>query len=130
MSRLSTRQIAALKRTAQNNYPLMIQREKIGAQIKALMNQYQTINTQIEGAEAGSRAISGGFSSLELIERVVITKPNAQGVEVKMTKFQPRENALRLNEDGTYEVLLVREEPVVPADAEEPENEERTQEAE
>ena len=128
MSRLSTRQIAALKRTAQNNYPLMIQREKIGAQIKALMDQYQTINTQIEGAEAGSRAISGGFSSLELIERVVITKPNAQGVEVKMTKFQPREDALRLNEDGTYEVLLVREEPVAPAEG--PENEERTQEAE
>ena len=109
MKTLSVRNVAALKRTAQNNYPLMVKRQKIVEQLAALTEEFDIINAQIEGAEAGSKAMTGGFTSMDLIERQVVPtgKVDANGKEIKMTKYVPREGALHLNEDGTYSVMLV-----------------------
>lgn len=117
--KITSRQFAALKRTAMNNYPLVQKREKIAAQLTDLMKEYEDINANIEGAETGSRIISGGFNSLDLIERVVVTKTNTNGEEVKMTKFIPKAGVMQANEDGSYEIL-VEKEPEAPATPEVP----------
>lgn len=108
MKTLSVRNVAALKRTAQNNYPLIAKREKLQEQITKLQEEFEVVNAQIEGAETGSKAMTGGFTSLDLIERQVVPtgKVDANGRETKMTKYVPKEGALVLNEDGTYSVML------------------------
>lgn len=128
MKTLSIRNVAALKRTAQNNYPLIAKREKLAEQIDQLQEEFNVVNAQIEGAETGSKAMTGGFTSLDLIERQVVStgKLDANGKELKQTKYVPREGALVLNEDGTYSIALPvpevqPEAPVVEAPAEETE---------
>lgn len=108
MKTLSIRNVAALKRTAQNNYPLIAKREKLAEQIAQLQEEFNVVNAQIEGAETGSKAMTGGFTSLDLIERQVVPtgKLDANGKELKQTKYVPREGALALNEDGTYSIIL------------------------
>lgn len=126
MKTLSIRNVAALKRTAQNNYPLIAKREKLAEQIAQLQEEFNVVNAQIEGAETGSKAMTGGFTSLDLIERQVVPtgKLDANGKEIKQTKYVPREGALLLNEDGTYSITLPvpeapqPEAPVVEAPAE------------
>lgn len=125
MKTLSIRNVAALKRTAQNNYPLIAKREKLAEQIAQLQEEFDVVNAQIEGAETGSRAMTGGYTSLALIERQVVPtgKLDANGKEIKQTKYVPREGALVLNEDGTYSITLPvpevqPEAPVVEAPAE------------
>ena len=109
MKKITSRQFAALKRTAMNNYPLMQRREKLAQQLTDLVKEYKDINANIEGAETGSRIISGGFNSLDLIERVVVTKTNANGEEVKQTKFVPKAGVIQAEEDGSYTILIERE---------------------
>jgi len=106
--KLSVRNVAALKRTAQNNYPLVAKREKILNQLKELENELESINVQIESAETGSKMLTGGYTSMDLIERQLIPtgKYDANGKEIKMTKYAPKTNALLLNEDGTYSIVL------------------------
>lgn len=108
MKTLSVRNVAALKRTAQNNYPLIAKREKLSQQIDQLKDELNIVNAQIEGAETGSKAMTGGFTSLDLIDRQVVFtgKLDANGKELKQTKYVPREGALALNEDGTYSIIL------------------------
>lgn len=108
MKTLSIRNVAALKRTAQNNYPLVAKREKLTEQIAQLQEELNVANAQIEGAETGSKAMTGGFTSLDLIERQIVPtgKLDANGKEIKQTKYVPREGALLLNEDGTYSITL------------------------
>lgn len=122
MKTLSIRNVAALKRTAQNNYPLIAKREKLVEQIAQLQDELNIVNAQIEGAETGSKAMTGGFTSLDLIDRQVVFtgKLDANGKELKQTKYVPREGALALNEDGTYSIILPvpevqPEDPVVEA---------------
>ena len=57
---LKIREVAALKRTAQNTYPLIAKREKLIEQMAELQKEFDVINAQIEGAETGSRAMTGG----------------------------------------------------------------------
>lgn len=126
---LKIREVAALKRTAQNNYPLIAKREKLIEQMAELQKEFDVINAQIEGAETGSKAMTGGFTSLDLIERQVIPtgKLDTNGKEIKVTKFVPKEGALALNEDGGYDILLtIPEAPAAPAEEapEAPENQE------
>lgn len=106
--KLSVRNVAALKRTAQNNYPLVAKREKILNQLKELESELESINVQIESAETGSKMLTGGYTSMDLIERQLIPtgKYDANGKEIKMTKYAPKTNALLLNEDGTYSIVL------------------------
>ena len=106
--KLSVRNVAALKRTAQNNYPLVAKREKILNQLKELENELESINVQIESAETGSKMLTGGYTSMDLIERQLIPtgKYDANGKEIKMTKYAPKTDALLLNEDGTYSIVL------------------------
>ena len=139
---LTTRQFAVLKRTAQNTYPLLAQKEKKEAKIKELQDELVIIDAQIQGAETGSRALTGGFNSLDLIDRIVIPtgKMDKDGRELKMTKFVEKEGAVvrTTDKDGheVYEILLsipaesVENEETAPAEKEAIESVEERNEAE
>lgn len=105
---LTFRQVAALKRTAQNNYPNVAKVEKLQAKIGELQEEIDILNTQIAGAEMGSRAMTGGYSSFQLIDREVIStgKFDKEGRELKQTRYIPRVGALKLNDNGSYDILL------------------------
>lgn len=114
---LSTRQFAVLKRTAMNTYPLLARKERMENQIAEMTKELAVIDAQIQGAETGSRALTGGFNSLELIERIVVPsgKVDKDGREIKMTKFVAKVDALVQNEDKTYSIILTKDEtPVAP----------------
>ena len=114
---LSTRQFAVLKRTAMNTYPLLARKERMENQIAEMTKELAVIDAQIQGAETGSRALTGGFNSLELIERIVVPsgKVDKDGREIKMTKFVAKADALVQNEDKTYSIILTKDEtPVAP----------------
>lgn len=105
---LSFRQVAALKRTAQNNYPNVAKVEKLKAKIAEMQEEINILNAQIEGAEMGSKALTGGFTSFDLIDREVVStgKFDKDGRELKMTKYVPKASALKLNDDNSYTILL------------------------
>lgn len=112
--KLTMRMVAALKRTAQNNYPLLAKKVKIQTKMAELQEELDLINTTINGMEAGSKAMTGGFTSLELIDRVVVGtgKIGPDGKEVKTTKYVVNDRLVE-NEDGTYEINV----PEVSSDA-------------
>lgn len=110
---ISVRDVARLKRNAQNVYPLVAQREKLSAKIAELSEELTKVNGQIEATETGSRLITGGVNSMDLIQRVVITtdKTDKNGAPIKVTKFEPIPGKLTLTEDGVYEVNISEPEP-------------------
>ena len=91
---LSTRQWAAIKRTAQNVLPLLQRKEKLQKYVEEL----ETINAQIEGMEYGTKSLTGGYTSEEIVNRVVtdyvdpvtgVIKTDKDGRALKQTKYVP-----------------------------------------
>lgn len=117
MTKISSRDFAALKRNAMNVYPQIIKRDKLVAQIAALQNDLERVNAIINATETGSRIITGGVNSTDLIQRRVIDtgKVDANGMSVKTTKWEPIADRLIANEDGSYTMLV---EPDAPAETE------------
>lgn len=105
---ISSRQLAQLKRNFQNVSPLINEREKLVEQIKKIKEKYDGLTAAIDGTEAGSRFITGGVNAVDLLVKEVITtdKVDANGRPVKQTKYVPNPQRLRLNQDGTYTILL------------------------
>lgn len=104
MKIISTRQLAFLKRNAQNVYPLVAKRDKLTSQIHQLNEALNSVLEQIEATETGSRLITDGINSIDLIQRVVVDtgKVDKSGNPVKATKYEPIEGRLVLQDDGTY----------------------------
>ena len=81
--------IGSMKRTAQNVYPLMAQLEKKKAEINALMGKIRELEEDIDAYEAPIKSKTGGFSSTDLVERVIETtdKVDKDGRPIKITKW-------------------------------------------
>ena len=71
MKTLTVRQVAAIKRVAQNVNPLVVKKHKIAAKIDELNAEYNALNEEIEGHEMGVRALTGGLMSEDLIVKKV-----------------------------------------------------------
>ena len=91
---LSTRQWATIKRTAQNVLPLIEKRKKLEKYVAEL----EAINAQIEGMEYGTKILTGGYTSEEIVKRVVSdyvdpttgqVKTDKNGRALKITKYPP-----------------------------------------
>lgn len=106
MRKISNRQVATLKRNAMNVYPLIAKSNKLYAEIANLSDQLREINDIIDATETGSRIITGGINSIELISRNVVEtgKFDDKGQPIKTTKWEPIADRLILNEDGTYTI--------------------------
>ena len=123
MKTLTSRQLAVVKRTAMNNYPMNQKLAKIDEKIAALEEDKQVIEAQLKGFEMGVIALTGGYTSNQLIDRIVVPAVDANGAQkvdkdgraLTVTKYVPKKGVLVENEDGTYtinEELAESDEPV------------------
>ena len=70
MKTISIRQLATIKRVAQNVSSLVIRKNKLTEQIKELSKECNDLINEIEGHEVGVKMLTGRTSE-ELITRVV-----------------------------------------------------------
>lgn len=114
MKTLNSRQVAVLKRTAQNNYPLNQKLAKIAKQMQELEDEKTVIEAQIKGFEMGVIALTGGYTSSDLIDRVVLPAVNEDGTQkvdkdgraLTITKYVPKAGVLVENGDGGYTINI------------------------
>ena len=114
MKTLSVRQFATVKRVAQNVNPLVVKKNKIAAKIDELNAEYNALVEEIEGHEMGIKALTGGFTSEDLVVKKVedTGKVDKNGCPVKVTKYEPKEGVVVFNEEtNMYEIHT--EEPEV-----------------
>lgn len=114
MRTLSIRQMATVKRVAQNVNPLVVKKNKIAAKINELNAEYNALTEEIEGHEMGIKALTGGFISEDLIVKKVedTGKVDKDGKPIKVTKYEPREGVVVFNEEANvYEIHTEEPEP-------------------
>lgn len=116
MEKFSKFFIASLKRTAQNVAPLVRKKNRLHEEIAKKEEELKFIQTQMDVYEAAIKEVTGGYSTEDLIERIVETtdKTDKDGKPVKITKWvlkypdtiippaeEPKEEAsLTLTEDN------------------------------
>lgn len=113
---LTVRQFAGVKRIAQNVNPLVVKKNKIAAKIDELNAEYNALTEEIEGHEMGVKALTGGFTSEDLVVKKVedTGKVDKEGRPVKVTKYEPKEGVVVFNEEANvYEIHI--EEPELEA---------------
>ena len=112
---LSTRQWATIKRTAQNVLPLIEKRKKLEKYVAEL----EAINAQIEGMEYGTKILTGGYTSEEIVKRVVsdyvdpttgAVKTDKDGRALKQTKYVPNTDVVEF--DAQANVYYITPKPV------------------
>lgn len=111
---LTVRQMASIKRVAQNINPLVVKKNKIAAKISELNEEYNAINEEIEGHEMGVKALTGGLISEDLIVKKVedTGKIDKDGRPIKITKYKPKAGVVVFNEEANvYEIHV--EEPAI-----------------
>lgn len=82
-------EIATIKRTAQSVNPMVSRKAKIKEQMDALQAEYDQLNTMQEQYEASIRTMTGGYSTEDLVEKVIETTSavDKNGKPVKVTKY-------------------------------------------
>lgn len=106
MIELSTRKWATIKKTAQIVQPNVAKRAKLEEQIAKLVSELEEVNASIREWDGAVMRMTGGYSSSELITRVIedTGKVDAKGQPVKVTKWVPTE-VVNFNVDtNTYEI--------------------------
>lgn len=81
--------VASLKRTAQNVNPLVRRKNKLLAQIGEMREELTSIQAQIEGYQIPIKEATGGYTTEDLVERVVTetAKLDKDGKPIKMTQY-------------------------------------------
>lgn len=89
MKTFKKHEIQAIKRVAQNVAPIVAKRLKIVEQIKALKSEYDALTEQQELHEAPIRILTGGFTTEDLVERIVepTGSVDKNGKAIKVAKF-------------------------------------------
>lgn len=105
---LTTRQFATIKRVAQNVNPLVIKKGKIIDKIAKLEEEFKALCEEIEGHEMGIKAITGGYTSENLVIKKVedTGKTDKDGNPVKVTKYEPNPDKVYYNEElNVYNII-------------------------
>ena len=114
MKTLTVRQLAGVKRIAQNVNPLVVKKNKVAAKISELNAEYNALAEEIEGHEMGVKALTGGLTSEDLVVKKVedTGKVDKEGKPIKVTKYEPKPGVVVFNEEaGVYEIHT--EEPAI-----------------
>lgn len=125
--------IANLKRTAQSVSPLVRRKQKLQAEIAEREEELNSIQIQIDGYQAPIKEATGGFTTEDLVERVVeaTDKLDKDGKPIKVTKWNlrfpetvvPAQDITAESADNAPAVAEEAEqEAEAPAEAEEPAN--------
>lgn len=89
---ISIHQWAIIKRTAQNVNPLVQQKQKLQKKISDLIEEYKSLDTQIQGFEQGIKALCDGLGTEQLVIKTVTPiegKFDKDGKQVKKTSYEP-----------------------------------------
>lgn len=81
------RHIATIKRTAQNVAPIVAKKQKVLIKIEQLKAEFEALTAEQESWEAAIKTMTGGYTTEDLVSRVVETSTNAEGKEIKITKY-------------------------------------------
>ena len=115
MKSISAKQFASIKRIYMNVSPLIVKKNKLISKINELTVEIAQINDEIAGNEMGVKALTGGYSSEQLVIRTVENtgKVNSNGSAIKSTKYSPNPEYITWNEETKkYELKeLVEETP-------------------
>lgn len=89
MKEFSKFQIASIKRTAQNVYPLVRRKEKLLEQIKECSTELEELQAEIDGYQFPISKLTGGYTTEDLVVRNVIDtgKKDKSGNPIKITKY-------------------------------------------
>lgn len=87
MKTFTTREIAQIKRTAQNVAPIAAKRERVYAKIKSLYTELEVLDAQIDAWETAVKAMTNGFTTNDLVDRVVNETTTADGKAVKSVTY-------------------------------------------
>lgn len=95
LTKLTSREIASIKRIFLNNLPMYKKMEAINKKIEELNNELNDINTFIESSEAGVKNLTG-YTSGELINCEYIPQFNEDGTPKmdKEGKYQQKKRVL------------------------------------
>ena len=95
LTKLTSREIASIKRIFLNNLPMYKKMETINKKIEELNNELNDINTFIESSEAGVKNLTG-YTSGELINCDYIPQFNEDGTPKmdKEGKYQQKKRVL------------------------------------
>lgn len=95
LTKLTSREIASIKRIFLNNLPMYKKIETINKKIEELNNELNDINTFIESSEAGVKNLTG-YTSGELINCEYILQFNEDGTPKmdKEGKYQQKKRVL------------------------------------
>lgn len=110
MKTVTIRQFAAVKRVAQNVNPLVTKKAKIEAKIIELLNDKDQLEQEIKGHEIGIKALTGGYTSEQLVVKKVETtdKVDKNGNPIKIVKYEF--NPDRVSFDKENNVYVIKEE--------------------
>lgn len=108
---LTVRQFAGVKRIAQNVNPLVVKKNKIAAKIDELNAEYNALTEEIEGHEMGVKALTGGFTSEDLVVKKVedTGKVDKEGRPIKVTRYEPKPGVVVFNEEANVYEIHVEE---------------------
>lgn len=81
------RHIATIKRTAQNVAPIVAKKQKVLTKIEQLKAEFESLTAEQESWEAAIKTMTGGYTTEDLVSRIVETTINAEGKEIKTTKY-------------------------------------------
>ena len=95
LTKLTSREVASIKRIFLNNLPMYKKMETINKKIEELNNELNDINTFIESSEAGVKNLTG-YTSGELISCEYIPQFNEDGTPKmdKEGKYQQKKRVL------------------------------------
>lgn len=87
MKTFTTREIAQIKRTAQNVAPIVAKRDRVLAKVRGLYVEIEKLDAQIDAWETAVKIMTGGFTTNDLVDRVVNETAIADGKVVKTVTY-------------------------------------------
>lgn len=89
MKKFNRFEITTIKRTAQNVNPYVVKKAKILAEMQKLDEELKSLNDIVEQYEAPIRTMTGGFTTEDLVEKVIETTNavDKNGRPIKITKY-------------------------------------------
>ena len=88
---------------------MVTKKNKIISKLDELREEYDSVCNEINGHEMGVISLTGGFISEYLVEKRIedTGKIDKEGKPIKVTKYEPRTDVVRFNQEkNVYEILL------------------------
>ena len=110
MVKINSNFVAAIKKAAMRNYPLVSRKARLQERlavlqekVDAFQKEIDMIDSRLQSAEAGAIALTG-YTPSELILRNVTVSKDADGNEVESVTYSINENILTDCGNGEYTV--------------------------